>query len=162
MTHVSICIRRTKGFDILVYPYAYVPPPPPTVLTSVQAPYAHDYLAQYCGPRYAHACVTCEDRALLILYLNLVPRATWKGIALGTRLPLVYQSYQKSPISLNLDEILSLSVFPYLCTPFAYDKSLFSHYCHFVFYPHFSTVYLLVFIIRLMKSITPCHVAITK
>ena len=48
------------------------------------------------------------------------PRAKWEGIALGTRLPLVYQSYQKSPKSMNLDEILSLSVFLYLCTPFAY------------------------------------------
>ena len=76
-------------------------------------------------------------RALLILYLNLVPRAKWEGIALETRLPLVYQSYQKSPKSINLDEILSLSVFLYLCTPFAYDKSR----CHFVVYPHFSTVY---------------------
>ena len=100
-------------------------------MTSVEAPYAHYYLA----------CVTCEDRALLILYLNLFPRAKWEGITLGTRLPLVYQSYQKSPKSINLDEILSLSVLPYLCTPFAYDKSRFSQYCHFVVYPHFSTVY---------------------
>ena len=75
-------------------------PPAPAVLNGIEAPYAHDYLAQWFGPCYAHSCVTCEDQALLILYLNLVPRVKWKGKALGTRLSLV-DKYQKGPKSIN-------------------------------------------------------------
>ena len=122
---------HTSVYTIFLCSSICLCPLPSPVLTSVEAPYAHDYLA----------CITCEDRALLILYPNLVPRAKWEGIALGTRLPSVYHSYQKSPKSINLDEILSFSVFLYLCTPCAYDKSRFSHYCQFVVYPHFLTVY---------------------